>query len=49
MYKIVYSARAEEDLLAAFAGETCLGVAEDVNGLYFIYIAGAEGDVTLRY
>lgn len=41
--------RTSDDLLAAFAGETCLGVAEEVNGLYFIYIAGAEGDVTLRY
>ena len=44
------------DLLAAFDGETCLGVAKLVDGLYFLYItapvSGTESEsapVTLKY
>ena len=39
----------EKDLLAAFAGEQCLGVASPQDGLFFLYIAGTEGSVTIRY
>jgi hypothetical protein len=39
----------DNDLLAAFSGETCLGVASAQDGLFFLYIAGTEGAVTLRY
>ena len=39
----------DNDLLAAFNGETCLGVASPKEGLFFLYIAGTEGAVTLRY
>ena len=39
----------EKDLLAAFADEQCLGVASPQDGLFFLYIAGTEGSVTLRY
>ena len=38
----------DNDLLAAFNGETCLGVASPKEGLFFLYIAGTEGAVTLR-
>ena len=41
------------DLLAAFSGETCLGVAQPQDGLFFLYIAspvtGNLSSVTLRY
>jgi hypothetical protein len=41
------------DLLAAFSGETCLGVAQPQDGLFFLYIAapvtGNSSSVTLRY
>ena len=42
---------AEGDVLAAFSGETCLGVAELVDGLYYLYItAPSEGtNVKLKY
>ena len=39
----------DDDLLAAFSGETCLGIASPLEGLFFLYIAGTEGTVTLRY
>lgn len=40
----------DNDLLAAFAGETCLGVASPQDGLFYLYIAGANDEmVTLRY
>lgn len=50
----------DDDLLAAFSGETCLGVAVPDDGLFFLYIAGLSSDsdsglssvseaVTLRY
>lgn len=43
----------DDDLLAAFFGETCLGVASPQNGLFFLYIAapvtGNPSSVTLRY
>jgi len=45
--------RSENDLLAAFSGETCLGVAQPQEGLFFLYIAapvtGNPSSVTLRY
>ena len=41
------------DLLAAFSGETCLGTAQPQEGLFFLYIAapvtGNPSSVTLRY
>lgn len=50
----------DNDLLAAFSGETCLGVAVPDDGLFFLYIAGLTsnsasgqtgeaGLITLRY
>ena len=46
----------DEDLLAAFDGETCLGVAKLVDGLFFLYItapvSGEESEsapITLKY
>ena len=41
------------DLLAAFSGETCLGTAHPQDGLFFLYVAspvtGNPSSVTLRY
>jgi len=41
------------DVLAAFSGETCLGIAKYEEGLFFLYIAspvtGNPSSVTLRY
>ena len=39
----------EKDVLAAFAGETCIGIAKYSEGLFFLYITGTEGNVSLRY
>lgn len=42
----------DDDLLAAFSGETCLGVASPQNGLFFLYIASPNDNadaVSLRY
>ena len=39
----------DEDILAAFSGETCLGIASPQDGLFYLYVAGTEGAVTLRY
>ena len=43
----------DNDLLAAFSGETCLGTAQPQEGLFFLYIAapvtGNPSSVTLRY
>ena len=42
----------DDDLLGAFAGEQCLGVASLVDGYFFIYINEPEDEnsfVTLRY
>jgi len=39
----------EDDLLAAFNGDSCLGVTSPQEGLFFLYICGTEGDVSLRY
>ncbi len=47
----------DDDLLAAFSGETCLGVASPKEGLFYLYMAtplsltseNALGKVTLRY
>ena len=58
--KAMYPSRAadfvlnDNDLLAAFFGETCLGVASPQDGLFFLYIAGPTANananaVTLRY
>ncbi|MBO4621639.1 MAG: hypothetical protein J5635_03095 [Paludibacteraceae bacterium] len=40
-----------EDLVAAFSGDKCLGVAEQVDGLFFLYITAPEddGNVTLKH
>ena len=40
-----------EDLLAAFSGDKCLGVAEQVNGLFFLYITAPEegSNVTIKH
>jgi len=44
-----------EDLVAAFVGETCLGVASPQDGLFFLYISGPDTageeqqNITLRY
>lgn len=38
------------DVLAAFSGETCLGIAQPQDGLFFLFVAGINNDpVTLRY
>lgn len=41
------------DLLAAFSGETCLGVAQNTDGLFYLYIArppkGADQAIDLRF
>lgn len=39
------------DLVAAFSGDKCLGVAEQVDGLFFLYITAPEdgGNVTLKH
>ena len=43
----------DNDLLAAFSGETCLGTASPQDGLFFLYIAspvtGNPSSVTLRF
>ena len=43
----------ENDLLAAFSGETCLGVASPNEGVFYLYIGAPIGvtptSVTLRY
>ena len=40
----------EDDLLAAFSGETCLGTAQPQDGLFYLFVAGINNDpVTLRY
>jgi len=39
----------DEDVFAAFSGDSCLGVAELKDGLYYLYVVGTEGAVTLRY
>ena len=38
-----------QDLLAAFAGDKCLGVASPNEGLFYLMITSTEGSVTLRY
>ena len=37
------------DLLAAFIGEECVGIAEYKDGLFYLYLSAEEGTVTLRY
>lgn len=44
------------DVLAAFSGETCLGIAQPQDGLFFLFVAGPTtndqeltANVTLRY
>ena len=43
----------QNDLLAAFSGETCLGVAQYIDGLFFLYIAnppqGADQAIDIYY
>ena len=38
-----------EDLLAAFIGDECRGIATYDSGLFYLYIAGPGESVTLRY
>ncbi len=38
-----------DDLLAAFIGENCVGIAEYKDGLFYLYLSAEEGTVTLRY
>ena len=38
-----------DDLLAAFIGENCVGIAEYKDGLFYLYLSAEEGNVTLRY
>ena len=38
-----------DDLLAAFIGEECVGIAEYKEGLFYLYLSAEEGTVTLRY
>ena len=38
-----------EDVLAAFIGEECRGIATYDSGLFYLYIAGPGETVTLRY
>ena len=38
-----------DDLLAAFIGEKCVGIAEYKDGLFYLYLSAEEGTVTLRY
>ena len=37
------------DMLAAFVGEECVGIAEYKDGLFYLYMSAQEGYVTLRY
>ena len=40
----------DNDFLAAFSGEICLGTAEPQDGLFYLFVAGINNDpVTLRY
>lgn len=39
----------DDDVLAAFIGETCVGKVSPDEGFFILYIAGTEGTVTLRY
>ena len=39
----------ENDLLAAFIGETCIGVKAPQDGIFYLYMSDSEGMVTLRY
>ena len=39
----------DKDILAAFIGDKCLGVASPTDGLFYMYIVGSEGVVTLQY
>lgn len=39
----------DDDLLAAFSGDRCLGVAFPQDGLFYLYVTGADGEVSLRY
>ena len=50
--------RKDDDRLAAFAGDRCLGVAGQTDGLFFLYVTAPDGEsgsslsnaaVTLRY
>lgn len=38
-----------DDVLAAFAGDECRGVADYEDGLYFLYISGPAEQVALRF
>ena len=38
-----------KDQIGAFSGDTCLGIASPQSGVFFLYIAGTEGEISLRY
>lgn len=38
-----------QDLLAAFAGDKCLGIASPTDGLFHLMVTSTEGSFTLRY
>ena len=42
---------ASDDLLAAFAGESCIGVAELSDGLFWLYVTAPENneEITIKY
>ena len=39
----------ENDLLAAFIGDQCISKAKQVDSLYYLFVAGSEGTVTLWF
>lgn len=39
----------ENDVLAAFSGETCLGVAEQIDGLFYLYITSPSDDSQVKF
>lgn len=39
----------DQDRLAAFSADKCLGVATPEDGLFYLFMVGADGSVTLRY
>lgn len=39
----------ENDLMAAFIGDSCIGVAKKINSHFELFMTGTEGNVTLRF
>ncbi len=38
----------DQDIVAAFSDDKCLGIASQENKLFFLYVTGTEGAVTIR-